>query len=246
MPLIKSSNIPKQTTTFSMKDIEIQARSLLVRARAQSEQMLEDAEKQAEQLKRLAAEQGKKEGFAQGLAEGTQAGKKAGHDQALNEHRTQFTQLIQSINTALGSFEKQRQSLETQGVTDVVALAMSIARRVTKLQSTIDPEVLTANLHEAMKLVVHGADLRIAIHPSQKKTLTAELPNLQLQWPALAHAELIEDPALSPGGCRVLSRQGIIDADLDQQLDRVMANLLPEKKEKLATDWAQINTDKKN
>jgi flagellar assembly protein FliH len=197
--------------------------------------LLAEAQRQAEQLKKQSAEQGKKEGQAQGFSEGTNVGKKTGHDQALNEHRTKLTQLIQAMTAALSELDKQRQTLETEATTDVVELAMAIARRVTKRQADLDPAVLTENIKEAMKIVVHAADLRIAVHPSQKQTLLAELPNLQLQWPALTHAELIDEPTLSPGGCRIYSRQGFIEADLDKQLDRVMANLLPGKEE-LTTD----------
>jgi flagellar biosynthesis/type III secretory pathway protein FliH len=53
------------------------------------------------------------------------------------------------------------------------------------------------------------------------------LPLLRLEWPSLRHVELVEDATLSPGGCRVFTRGGRIDADLDEQLDRVIDELLP-------------------
>ena len=78
-----------------------------------------------------------------------------------------------------------------------------------------------------MKLAVGAADVRIAIHPAQRATLTAALPALRAEWPLLKHVELIEDAALGPGGCRIHTRGGLIDADLDTQLDRVIEDLLP-------------------
>jgi flagellar assembly protein FliH len=109
----------------------------------------------------------------------------------------------------------------------VVKLAIAIARRVTKRQGQADPQVLMANLVEAMKLVVHAADVRIAVHPSQQQTLADELPRLRLAWPRLQHVDLVEDASLSPGGCRILTHQAQVDADLDVQLDRVVADLFP-------------------
>jgi flagellar assembly protein FliH len=110
---------------------------------------------------------------------------------------------------------------------EVVALAVAIARRVTKRQGLVDPEVLTENLREAMKLVAHAADVRIAVHPQQKVVLESVLPQLRLSWPDLKHVELVEDSALSPGGCRIFTARGTVDADLDGQLDRVVNDLLP-------------------
>jgi len=43
----------------------------------------------------------------------------------------------------------------------------------------------------------------------------------------MSHVELLEDAALSPGGCRIFTAGGCVDGDLDVQLDRVIAQLLP-------------------
>jgi flagellar assembly protein FliH len=110
----------------------------------------------------------------------------------------------------------------------VVKLAASIARRVTKLQAAIDPQVLVENLKEAMKLAIQAADVRIVINPEQRKVLLEELPRLQLHWPSVKHVELIDDPTVGPGGCRIITRQGEIDARIEEQLDRVIADLAPD------------------
>ena len=86
---------------------------------------------------------------------------------------------------------------------------------------------MIANLEEAMKLVVRQTDLRIELNPSNRKTFDAALPQLAMKWPGMKHVEVIEDAALSPGGCRVNTCTGQIDADLGVQLDRVVADLLP-------------------
>jgi flagellar biosynthesis/type III secretory pathway protein FliH len=39
--------------------------------------------------------------------------------------------------------------------------------------------------------------------------------------------QVIEDASIAPGGCRVFTTQGEIDADLDRQIDRIAADLLP-------------------
>jgi len=100
--------------------------------------------------------------------------------------------------------------------------------RVTKRQGLIQPEVLTDNLAEAMKRVVKSADVRVAINPAQRKTLDAAPPRLAMQWPALEHVKVIEDAGIAPGGCRILTENGLVDADLDTQLNRIAEELLPE------------------
>ena len=115
----------------------------------------------------------------------------------------------------------------TAALVEVVQLAIEIARRITKRQGLIDPDMLAANLKEAMKLVVRAVDVRIAIHPAQRATLDGVLPQLRIQWPSLVHVKVIEDASIDPGGCRVFTENGQIDADLNGQLDRIAEELLP-------------------
>ncbi|MCC6424117.1 MAG: hypothetical protein IT447_11615 [Phycisphaerales bacterium] len=228
MPLIKANQAPVALAAFSMKSIEDQARAILRRATQQAESILAEAQREAELLKQQAAIDGAETGRQEGFASGLRQGKQAGHEQALNEHRTALTNAIAAITGATAQIDQSRQGLEAQALTEVVELAISIARRITRRQGELDPQVLEQNLCDAMKLVVHAADVRIAIHPTQKSTLADALPRLQLQWSQSRHVEVVEDPELAPGGCRIFTAHGSVDADLNAQLDRIVADLLPQ------------------
>jgi flagellar biosynthesis/type III secretory pathway protein FliH len=228
MPLIKANQAPAALAAFSMKSIEEQARAILLRAKQQADALIAEARLEAECLKQRAADEGAETGRQEGFACGLRQGKQAGHEQALSEHRAAFSKALSTLTEAAGRIDQSRQQLEAQALTEVVELAIAIARRITCRQGELDPRILEQNLCEAMKLVVHAADVRIAIHPAQKSTLADALPRLQLQWPQLRHVEMIEDPELTPGGCRIFTVHGSVDADLNAQLDRIVADLLPQ------------------
>lgn len=227
MPLIKSPNMPLAVTPFSLADVERAAKMTLLRARQQAEQLLAAAQAEGEALKLEAHAQGVAQGRQEGLAQGLEQGKQAGQQQALNEHRAQLQQAIAALNKAAAALDASRTDLEASALSEVVKLAVAIARRVTKRQGLLDPQVLISNLTEAMKLVVQSTDVRVAIHPSQRATLDGSLPQLRLQWPNLEHVKIIEDAALVPGSCRIFTEQGEVDAELSGQLDRIVAELLP-------------------
>lgn len=227
MGLIKSANAPVAMIPFSMKDIETQARALMNRAKERAEGLLIEAQREAEELKAAAKVEGLVEGKREGLAKGLEEGRRNGAQQALSEHRTQLANLIKGLTEAAADLDASRQQLENEALTEVIDLSVAIAMRITKRQGQIDPAVLIANVNEAMKLVVSSSDVRIALHPSQKQYFFEALPQLQMAWPALQHVQLIEDETVAPGGCRVFSKGGQIDADLDGQLDRIVADLMP-------------------
>ena len=227
MPVIKSENAPPTLSPFSMRDIENQAHAIIVRAKQQAARILVEAQRIAEEMKQKAAEQGTVEGRAVGLQEGTAQGREVGTQQALQEHRDALTKLITTLTTLASDIDASRRHIESQASADVVRLAVAIARKVTH-RAGLDTDVMTANVSEAMRLAVRASDVRIAIHPSQRAALDEALPRLRMGWPALKHVELMDDPSLSPGGCRILTGGGVIDAELNAQVDRIAAELLPE------------------
>lgn len=227
MGLIKSHNAPTTLSTFSMADIENAAKRILIRAQQQAEQLLTEAQIEARAIGERAFAAGVVDGRKEGLSKGLEEGKKSGHAAALAENKDKLTKLVEAMTAAVKSLNESRRKLESDGLCEVVKLSAAIAQRVTKRQALIDPKVLEANLGEAMKLVVHSSDVRVAVHPSQKQHLHDVLPRLQLAWPNLEHVELVEDSTLTPGGCRVFTAQGHIDADLNTQLDRLIAELMP-------------------
>jgi flagellar assembly protein FliH len=227
MGLIKATNAPTTLQAFSMKDIETQARAMILRAQQQAEQLLAEAQSEAETLKARAMAEGFAEGRQNGIGRGSEEGKKLALQQALSEHRTQFTTAIKVLTIATQELNASRQELDAAAKTEVIHLAVSIARRVTRRKGSLDESVLTDNVHEAMKLVTQTTDVRIAVHPQQKQVLEAALPKLSLSWPKLQHVQLIEDATLAPGGCRILTAGGEIDGDLDRQIDRIAADLVP-------------------
>lgn len=227
MGLIKSTTAPPSLSPFSMRDIEAQATALLRGARRAADQLLAQAQIEGETLKAQARAEGLAEGQAAGLAKGLDEGRQNGHQAALAETKAQLTDVWSALSSALAQLDASRRELEAAGIVEVIELASSIARRVTKRQAALDPAVLSENLREAMKLAVQAADVRIVINPAQRKTLSEELPKLQLNWPQLKHVELVDDSTIAPGGCRLLTRHGEVDAEIDGQLDRVIAELMP-------------------
>jgi flagellar assembly protein FliH len=227
MGLIKSANTPLSLEPFSMRDIEAQAQAILLRARKGAEMLLIEAQRESVALKKQAKSEGFTDGRQEGMALGLTEGRTAGHQAGLDDAKEQLNQVWSSLTAIVTQLDAARRDLESAGISEVISLATAIARRVTKRQAAIDPAVLQENITEAMKLAVHAVDVRIVINPAQRKTVDEELPKLQLNWPNLKHVELIDDPEITLGGCRILTRHGEIDADIQGQLDRVIDDLLP-------------------
>jgi flagellar assembly protein FliH len=228
MPILRQTQLPTTTQAFSLADVEDVAKRVLLKAKLQAERLIAAAMLEAEKLKEEARQEGSREGFEHGHAEGVRHGTQAGEDKAFATHSAELATLAETFKAMTAEFDSGRRNVESEMLREVIALAVAIARRVTKRQGLVEPAVLEANLAEAMKLTVGASDLRVAVHPAQREYLELCLPRLSVQWPALKHVELVDDPSLSPGGCHVFTRAGGIDADLESQLDRVITAMLPD------------------
>jgi flagellar assembly protein FliH len=211
---------------FSMADIEQQAVGLITRARQQATQLLAEAQREGEAMRKQAHAEGLATGFDEGVARGMEEGAKLGHAKSLEENGAKLTASVAALNAATAELNNRWRELESGSLRDVIGLCVKIANHVTKREGKYDQTVLMGNVTECLRLVVGTHDVRIAIHPSQKATLAYAMPRLRLEFPELQHVELAEDESTAPGGCRIYTRQGQIDADLNTQLERIARELI--------------------
>src|SRR5215207_2915018 len=169
MALIKAEAAPA-VVRFKWRDVQDEAN-----------QLLEDAKREAHAIRQAAREEGYRDGHAQGCEEGREEAFAA----AVDEHAEQLTQAILALRGAVGQVEQSGQQVRADAICDVVELEVAIARRVTKRQAMLDPQVVVENLRESVALAGRGRQLRIAVNPEQRQVLAAALPQLQIEWPAL-------------------------------------------------------------
>jgi flagellar assembly protein FliH len=211
MGLIKAETAPA-VVRFKWRDIQDEAQKLL-----------EAASVQADSIRDAAREDGFRQGHSQGVMQGRDESLRI----AIDEQAQRIESALSALEQAAAEVMQTKQKLQADMVCEMVKLAIAIARRVTKRQAMLDPQVLVENLREALALAGRSRQLRIALHPAQHEILAAALPQLSLEWPALSAAQIVPDASLSAGGCRVFTEHGIIDADLESQLDRVVGGLMP-------------------
>lgn len=227
MGLIKASQAPTKVSTFSLRDVEAHAAIIIAEAREKAEKLLAAAEAEGEKIRRERYEVGFAEGRQAGVTQGIEAGRKSGHSEALAKHAGKLEALVTALTDAANKLEVSRRKLESETVHDVIRLAIAIARRVTKQLGQSDPSVVKANVAEALRTVINASAVKVVLHPAQMAVLEEELPAIRAMFPKLQQVELVSDPMLSPGGCRLQVGSGMVDADLDAQLDRIIDDLLP-------------------
>jgi flagellar assembly protein FliH len=167
-------------------------------------------------------QQAHEEGFGQGRAEGHEAGYAVGlaegRKAARAELAAQVGQLQAVMADLLEPIEGQAQAIE-QALTQ---LAVEIAQAVLGREPALPPEQLLPVVRAAVReLPVGSRNITVVLHP-QQLALIRECTDWPSAWTLRA------DPAVEPGGCRVLSEHSVVDYTVGLRFRQVAGKLLAE------------------
>ncbi|MBE3598025.1 MAG: hypothetical protein IMX02_04235 [Limnochordaceae bacterium] len=179
---------------------------------------LAQARRQAER----AREQAREEGFREGI----EAGREQGRREGLEEVQARLQATLQALRSAVEEAVRRRDEALRQADADVVKLALAVAERVIRREVSAGPQVTAAVLGSILQEMPQPAGrVVVRVHPDEHRLLTG----MQLDIPGRPGAlevTWVADPAVSPGGCRVETEMGSIDAGLETRLSGVAAAVM--------------------
>ncbi len=220
---------------FAFEDIEGRARQILDDARAQAADIVAAAEAQAaeiEQAAKQAAAEARKTAHETGLKEGCEQGERNAREDAreaaLTEVRQEAAQATEALRAGLDRFDRDKRSLLALAESGLIRLALEIARRVCAQRLDVPGNSPEQKIRELLDTVRHDGDIVLKLHPVDYESLTSIAPELVQTIDALGHVRLESDEALVRGDCLLETRDGVIDAGLTTQLDRIATAICDE------------------
>lgn len=193
----------EQACRERLRETELQIEAMLAEARTQSAQLLNETQQKIAQITQQAEQQGLEQGRAAGQAETRRALQQAQH-------------ILQAAH-----FDRERLLHDSEG--EMVQLVLQIVRKILRIEPIINEQVLLKVVRAALERLGKQVNVLIRVHPEDLELLHFSL--LQLEDLAL-EIELLPDPAIEPGGCRVVSAAGEIDATLQTQFEAVARSFL--------------------
>ena len=162
---------------------------------------------QQQRLEQDAYEQGFSKGYQEGL------------EQAQNE----INQHIHHLQSLVTTLAKPLADLDKQVVDELVDLAMAVARQIIRRELKTSPGEIVAVIKEALSLLpVTATDVRLELHPEDAALVRNALLGSDVQAPW----QIIEDPVLSRGGCRVSTSTSRIDATVENRINAAIAAVI--------------------
>jgi flagellar assembly protein FliH len=201
------------SASFNFDDMGRNAETYLNHVRDHAKQILAQAAQEAQAIRRRAE------------IEGRQAAE-AAVDEALNRKVAQQMQtLLPALRTAVDEIRQSKPGWLSQWETSAIRLATAIAARILRRELRSDPRIAVPLVREALELASGGGEVRVLLHPADHAALRGEVERMASEVSRLAPTQIVADPRISPGGCKVETRYGSIDQQFESQLARIEAEL---------------------
>jgi flagellar assembly protein FliH len=207
------SGRPVEPVAFSFTDMRGQADNYLESVRREAAKIVQQAHKQAEQVCRDAEVAGRK--AAEAAVERILDEKVAKRMETLVPA---LDQLAQQIHDARGELQRHWEQ-------SAVKVATAIAARIVRREIANDPQIALDTISEALRLATGSAEITLHINPTDHENLGSQVTRLAETLCQMAPSNVIADPEITPGGCRVVTKFGEIDQQIEAQLRRIEEDL---------------------
>lgn len=151
------------------------------------------------------------EGFREGYEEGQQAA------------RNEIASLREKLEASLAFIANPVAQIDHQVETELLDLALAVARQILRREVSIDPKHLMGLIREAIKQLPSNTQ-KIMIHlgPSDARVLREMLQDSD----HAQHWQIMDDPSLKQGDCQIHTDTSFVDASVDALISRLAADLL--------------------
>lgn len=179
--------------------------------------------RELETLRRQAREEAAGQGYGEGYDTGHREGFEAGYQEGREAHQIQLREQREAFSNLMEALAEPLKALDEQVEHELVSLALAVAKQLVRRELKTDPGQIVAAVREAIAVLPSQTrKISLHLHPDD-----AELVRSALSLDDLVPAwDIVEEPMLMRGGCRVETPTSRIDATQEKRLAAVIATVL--------------------
>jgi len=196
---------------------------VLAEARASAAQVIAEAQEEAQSI----IESARAESAAmreQAVEEGYREGRERGYEEGINA----ASELVEKANAALAHANEAFEAMMAESEPKLLALAISIAKRVAAESIKTDPEVVLDLIRKGMRALRDEREFSLHVDPDLVSVVEGYADDLGRQFGARS-VEVVPDTAARDGAI-VRTPHGFVDATIQSQIRNVAAAIAEARK----------------
>ncbi len=191
-------------------DAENEAAAIVEKAKAEAAQIVAEANAQHDKI----VSEARNEGFEQGSQEGYEKGS------------AEVERLIERMHKILEAVMQRREEILQDTESQIVELVILMARKVIKILSENQKNVIMANTVAALRKVKTRGSVTLRVNIEDVKLTTAHADEFIQHVENVQGITVQEDSSVEKGGCIVETDFGAIDARISSQLTELENKIL--------------------
>ena len=145
------------------------------------------------------------------------AGEQKGREEGI-EHIRPAMELLQDWAQIIKS---EKEELVRRYEKDVVELAFQISEKILAREIQTQPEAIIDSVRAGLRKIVNAEEITLRVNPEDMKVLESVQDELSKDLSKGHPLRLQSDPSVNRGGCVFETENGILDGQLDSQLNRL-------------------------
>ncbi|MDR3357090.1 MAG: flagellar assembly protein FliH [Spirochaetaceae bacterium] len=211
----------KKTAADEAERLTAETEASRAAARAQADAILKEAGDGAARIEAEAvakAEAAAKEAAARGFEQGRKDGYEAG--------MTEVKRLVARTQLIMERIADKRLEVIEQAEQEIIDLALLVARKVVKVISESQRQVVVENIKAALARIKTGGKAVVRVNLADIQTATENLDEFVRLMEGGGGIQIIEDSSVDAGGCRVETDFGEADARISVQFAELESKIL--------------------
>jgi flagellar assembly protein FliH len=212
-PQVAQAGLDARPISFSFADIRGQASDYLENVRQEAAKIVQQAHRDAERLRKHAEAAGRK------AAE-------AAIERVLEEKVAKRVEaLLPALERVVAQMDDAKGEILSRWEEAALQVATAIAERIIHRELRHQPDIALDTIRDALRLAAGAADITLRVNPDDYRTLQSHIDQLAAALCRLAPSQIVADANITTGGCRVETRFGVIDHQIETQLRRIEQEL---------------------
>lgn len=220
----EAEKIIKEAQSIAFEEVKRQTDEVQVKlqsAKDEAERVIEDAKKNADSII-LETENNKKAIETKGFNEGFSSGREEG----FKEGSAEVNRLIERMHTIVEKTMEKRQEILSETEQQIVDLVLLLARKVVKVISENQKNVVISNVIHALRKVKTKGDVTIRVNLLDVQMTTDHIKDFLEHAESVQNITVVEDIGVDQGGCIVETDFGSIDARISSQLHELEQKII--------------------
>lgn len=211
---ITQENIKKR------QDVEAECNQTMKMAKEAAEAIKAAAKTEADAIKKAAKievdsvrDKAYKEGYDSGEAKGIADGEAQGYQ----EIQVDWKNMMNETDMLIKELQASRMGILKSGEEEMLKLVIAFAKSIIKVEPIVQPDVVLQNIDMALNNIAQEDKIVMRVNMRDKAMCEAHKEQFLSRLGTISELQIVEDPGLSPGGIKIETGIGTIDATIETQ-----------------------------